>query len=538
MSKYFYDDFDDLENYMNRRNFSKSLKQKYRKTFKLSVKYGDGKVWTDSLLLTTLTSSKNNLNNFLSSLPGSRGKILSSARFENTLTTQALTYDFHPQTKMDEEIERYAMLNPEKKITEETIFLIEIQAAMGEIGGKYTDLNIFLNDLLYHYNEFSSNNKSSDKNINIKRYLFSTKIIDAFYLSFLVKIHPFDIFDNGAKEHDNFFNISYYYTGVNCLNKLKRFLYLMRDNINVSCLVIPDDVLDRIIKSWSDEQFRDVCSLEDESSEEGDMSKNYKDAAFYATALLAKENYPLALLLDRLENHTTHSGDNNWIHSEKLMFYLDNEFKKIKILPVDYYGIDQYEYKNGIYQKINYGFSNPNPIWNESIIETLEYYIEKNELENVFQYFFELYPSFILDDLHVKSIPQPILSNYNGRLLKPDFVVQKINSENIDIIEIKRPIKKILSGNDNRPYFCNELEKGIAQLNDYRNWFKDNQNRKMFYSKYKLDGFNPTLTLIIGRSSGFRNEEVRRRVTEGRNVNILTYDDIVDISRQRKLRLL
>ena len=527
-----------LESYMKRMHFSESLKRNYRKTYSLSCKQGDGKVWTDSLLLTFLTGNNSAINNVLSSLLGSRGKILSSTKFYNTLTQQAFTPDFRTQTLIDEEIQGYAWRNPEKEITEEILLSIEIQLAVESMEMQYSNLYGHLGLLLYQYEEFKNNNHSLDGKTIFLRNSFSTKYYDAFLLSFLVKIHPFDLFEVNAKTHNSLSDLGIYYTGIIAKQKYRRFLFLLRDNVNASCAVIPDDIFDEMLKSWSDDEFRDICYVE-EAYEEDDEN-DYKGATFYATALLAKENYPLVAILDRLEKYQNYSSGNTWTYSEKLLIHLDNEFKKIRIMPFDDYGSKQYELKNGIYQKTNYGFYNPNPIWNESIIETLEYYIERNELENVFQYFFDLYPSFILDDLHVKAVPHPILSNEKGRTLKPDFVVQKINSNNLDIIELKRPIKNLAIGSDTRPSFCSELKKGIAQLKEYREWFRDSQNRQRFYDKYKLDGFEPTLTLIIGRSSGFRNEEVRRRVSEGDNksVNILTYDDIVTIAKQRRLRLI
>ena len=528
----------ELENYMKRRNFSENLKKNYRKTYSLSCKQGDGKVWTDSLLLTFLTGNNSTLNNVLSSLLGSRGKILSSTNFNNTLTQQAFTPDFRTQTIIDEEIQGYSLRNPDKEITEETLLSIEIQLAVESMEMQYSNLYGHLDLLIYPYENYKENNNSLDGRITFLRNSFSTKFYDAFLLSFLVKIHPFDLFEINAETHSSFSELGIYYTGDIAKHKYKRFLFLLRDNINASCEVIPDYIFDKMLITWSDDEFREICYVEEAFEDE--EKNDYKAATFYATALLDKENYPLISILDRLEKYQNYSPGNSWTYSEKLLIHLDSDFKKIKIMPFDDYGSNQYELKNGIYQKTNYGFYNPNPIWNESIIETLEYYIEKNELEDVFQYFFNLYPSFILDDLHVKAIPHPILSNEKGRSLKPDFIVQKINSNNIDIIELKRPIENLTIGSDTRPSFCADLKKGIAQLKEYREWFRDSQNRKMFYDKYKLDGFEPTLTLIIGRSSGFRNEEVRRRVTEGdnRSVNILTYDDIVTIAKQRRSRLI
>jgi len=530
-------DFDGLESYMSRRHFSNDLKKKYRKTYKLSCKYGDGKIWSDSLLLTSLLENNNTINNIISSIPGSRGNILDSTKFKDTLSTQYFIPDFHTQSILDEEIQCYANKNPQKEISEETILLIEIQLALESMEMNYSALYGYVQNILDPYYDFVNTNSFSNIKNNVLRSAYSDKIIDAFLLSYMLKIHPFDIFDVKAEKHYSLYYLAEYYTGDICKNKFKRFLYLLRDSINVSCRIIPDHILEKIIELWDDKEFLQVCLFDDENYDYASHN-DYRNASLYATALLAKENYPLISILNKLERTSYHSLGNNWAQNEKLFIYLDNDYKKIKLLPLDYYGTSQYELKNGIYQKSNYGFYNPNPIWNESIIDTLEYYIEKNELESVFQYFFELYPDFILDDLHVNAISHPILSNSHGKTLKPDFIIQKINTNSLDIIELKRPINNIIHGDNERPRFCSELVKGIAQLKEYKEWFQDKQNREVFYKKYKLDGFNPTLTLIIGRNSGFKNEEVRRRVCEGESINILTYDDIVTISKQRRSRLL
>lgn len=537
MPKYDFDKFDALEYYMSKRNFSSELKKKYRKTYKLSCKYGDGKIWSDSLLVTSLLENNNPINNIISSIPGSRGKILDSTKFRDTLSTQYFIPDFHTQSILDEEIQGYANYNPNKEITEETILLIEIQLALESMELNYSALYGYVQNILYPYNNFVHTNSFSDIKTNVLRSAYSDKITDAFLLSYMLNIHPFDLFDVKAEKHCSLIYLAEYYTGDICKNKFKGFLFLLRDSINISCKIVPDFILEEVVELWDDKEFFEVCLFDDVNYDDSSHD-DYRGASLYATALLAKENYPLIAILNRLERKSYHFLGNNWTQNEKLFIYLDNDYKKIKLLPIDYYGTGQYEIKNGIYQKSNYGFNKPNPIWNESIIETLEYYIEKNELEKVFQYFFELYPDFILDNLHVNPISQPVLSNNNGKRLQPDFILQKINTNNLDIIELKRPIKNIVYGDNKRPRFCSELEKGIAQLKEYREWFQDKQNREMFNKKYKLEGFNPTLTLIIGRDSGFKNEEVRRRVCEGESINILTYDDIITMSKQRRLRLL
>jgi uncharacterized membrane protein YcgQ (UPF0703/DUF1980 family) len=138
------DDYYTLEGYMSRRHFSKNLKKNYKKTYSLSCRYDDGKVWTDSLLVTFLTGNNSTISNLISSAPGSRGKILTSTNFKNTLTQQEFTPDFHPQTIIDEEIEIYARTNPGKEITEETLLSIELELALDTMEAQYTSLYSYL----------------------------------------------------------------------------------------------------------------------------------------------------------------------------------------------------------------------------------------------------------------------------------------------------------------------------------------------------------------------------------------------------------
>jgi hypothetical protein len=145
-----------------------------------------------------------------------------------------------------------------------------------------------------------------------------------------------------------------------------------------------------------------------------------------------------------------------------------------------------------------------------------------------------MYPTFVLDDLHCSAIPQVILLKETGTHLRPDFLIQRTESKFIDIVEIKRPLKKLVSGTIERPFLTREFARALAQLKEYRDWFRNESNRIWFRRKYGLEGYEPALTLIIGRSLAFKSEVVRKKILEGSGVNIITYDDLVRIARRRR----
>jgi hypothetical protein len=98
---------------------------------------------------------------------------------------------------------------------------------------------------------------------------------------------------------------------------------------------------------------------------------------------------------------------------------------------------------------------------------------------------------------------------------------------------LKRPHDPIFTGSPERPFPSYEVVRGIQQLKEYREWFRSGENRRWFRQRYGLEGFEPRLTMIIGRRALF-DPLVEARLFAGTDVTVLTYDDLSGAVRRRR----
>lgn len=119
--------------------------------------------------------------------------------------------------------------------------------------------------------------------------------------------------------------------------------------------------------------------------------------------------------------------------------------------------------------------------------------------------------------------------NQKRKDLKPDFFIVEANGT-VDIIEFKLPFLKgkAIVGTENRETFSAELNSYISQLSVYAEYFDDSANRKWFEKKYGFKVYKPRKYLVVGRRADFCSDEWQRIKAEYNNVEIYTYDDIVD----------
>lgn len=113
--------------------------------------------------------------------------------------------------------------------------------------------------------------------------------------------------------------------------------------------------------------------------------------------------------------------------------------------------------------------------------------------------------------------------------IKPDFFVLRANGY-ADIIEFKLPNMKSnsITGRNNREHFSSELNTYIAQTRVYANYFDDPNNRKWFEKKYGFKVYKPRRYLVIGRRNDFGMDEWIEIRADYNNLEIVTYDDLVD----------
>lgn len=113
--------------------------------------------------------------------------------------------------------------------------------------------------------------------------------------------------------------------------------------------------------------------------------------------------------------------------------------------------------------------------------------------------------------------------------LKPDFFSVKANGM-AEIIEFKLPRLKgrPVTGKENRETFSAEMNAYIAQTRVYSRYFDDSANRKWFKNKYGFDVYRPRRYIVTGRRSDFSSDEWWKIKADYPDIEIYTYDDLVD----------
>lgn len=112
--------------------------------------------------------------------------------------------------------------------------------------------------------------------------------------------------------------------------------------------------------------------------------------------------------------------------------------------------------------------------------------------------------------------------------IRPDFFVVHTNGF-ADIVEFKLPSAELkVVGKDNRETFSSQIASYVSQTRTYRNYFDDTSNRTWFESKYNFKVFKPRRIIIVGRRWQFDTDTWREIVSDYQDLEILTYDDLVD----------
>lgn len=113
--------------------------------------------------------------------------------------------------------------------------------------------------------------------------------------------------------------------------------------------------------------------------------------------------------------------------------------------------------------------------------------------------------------------------------IRPDFFVVQPNGY-ADIVEFKLPdiAKNTVVGKDNREAFGAWLNSYIAQTRVYASYFDDPNNRNWFEDKYGFKVHKPKRWLIVGRRHNFESDVWREIMSDYRDLEILTFDDLID----------
>ena len=146
--------------------------------------------------------------------------------------------------------------------------------------------------------------------------------------------------------------------------------------------------------------------------------------------------------------------------------------------------------------------------------------------ESKFQSFLESHP-VVLRVLGFQEFwPHPILKSDSEDDLIPDFIGRTVHGF-YEIIELKTPSVKLVSGNGRRTRLSQELSKHQTQCDDYIKWFARAENRAWFSNNYEIDISNEIATLLIAGRNIDRDRARAALIENPRKSRILTYDDVL-----------
>lgn len=113
--------------------------------------------------------------------------------------------------------------------------------------------------------------------------------------------------------------------------------------------------------------------------------------------------------------------------------------------------------------------------------------------------------------------------------IRPDFFVVQPNGY-ADIVEFKLPEidKEFVVGSKNRETFSSWLNSYISQTRVYATYFDDPNNRRWFESKFGFKVHKPRRWLVVGRRSDFDSDVWREIMSDHRDLEIITFDDLID----------
>lgn len=159
----------------------------------------------------------------------------------------------------------------------------------------------------------------------------------------------------------------------------------------------------------------------------------------------------------------------------------------------------------------------------QAINELKELLSNRDISESDLQRFFEKKENWwMFGPEYVEAIPQ-VQSNGN----KPDFLLKRYDDFH-DLVELEKPYPTLFvkRGKDLDPR--NELTHGVSQINRYyEQFFKNDDFRRKGRRIYR-----PKRILIIGRTNNSEVDRLRRFRDDNRQIDLWTYDDIVERSKQ------
>lgn len=170
-------------------------------------------------------------------------------------------------------------------------------------------------------------------------------------------------------------------------------------------------------------------------------------------------------------------------------------------------------------------------------VEEFEQLINDPETtEPQLQRFFEGRPHFLPMQRLMHAYPRVGLRDADGRLLIPDFVLKPVvaaqRDRNWEVLELKRPQARLLTGPANHRSFSTEVTKALTQVRDYGDYFANLAHAEEVERALGRRLRHPSLAVLIGRlPSGEELSALDQEQVRSPHVRIVTYDEVLEAQR-------
>jgi deoxycytidine triphosphate deaminase len=154
--------------------------------------------------------------------------------------------------------------------------------------------------------------------------------------------------------------------------------------------------------------------------------------------------------------------------------------------------------------------------------------------ESDFQRFFERNDWLLCSSDYTEVRPQIVLEREGEPSLIPDFFLKPVSDELWDILEIKRPVEKLVIERKNRRRFSSAVYEGVTQLRNYALYFDEARNRERVKQRYGITTYRPKLILLIGAKMPASDPVETQKLRLGfSDVRIMTYDELIKRARHK-----
>jgi len=158
----------------------------------------------------------------------------------------------------------------------------------------------------------------------------------------------------------------------------------------------------------------------------------------------------------------------------------------------------------------------------------------KNISEQDASHFFFDFPKFLTIGGYKEIMREVVLYKTNQEsLYRVDFCRRPVGEIFWDVIELKSPKYPFMVKNGIHWKFSSQVEKGIQQAQDYKDFFEQEINRLEVEKRIGIKLFRPKILIIAGRKDHSIDPlEIRRLVSRYHGVDIRSYDDIYSFATE------